>query len=122
MMLFGVNSWIQSSTETFASQAAVVPARRPQLGVLRAGIATALVALVLMVGMAHPTETAAYKSTSTVCTTLEAGFNYASDMALAAQRAGDTKGLNYWTKITFGLQGVYLDLNCSYSYYEGPAA
>jgi hypothetical protein len=122
MLLVGMNSWIQSSTGAIAPDA--VPSstrstRRP--GALRAGIATALVALALMVGIAHPAETAAYKSTSTVCTTLEAGFNYASDMALAAQRAGDGKSANYWIKISFALQGTYLDLNCSYGNYEGQA-
>ena len=72
--------------------------------------------------MAQPSGAGAYKSDSIVCTTLEAGFNYASDMALAAQRAGDTKTANYWIKISLGLQSTYLDVNCSYSFYEGPAA
>ena len=123
MLLVGMNSWIQSSTGEVAlhsTNSLKHPSRHP--GVLRAGIATALVALTLMVGFGHPAETAAYKSDSMVCTTLESGFNYASDMALAAQRAGDAKSANYWIKISFALQGTYLDLNCSYGYYEGPAA
>jgi hypothetical protein len=95
------------------------PAHRT--GMLRAGIVTALVAVALMVGIVQPAETAAYKSTSTVCTTLEAGFNYADDRYTAAYRAGDFKSANYWGNISLGLQGAYLDLNCSYSDYEGAA-
>src|SRR5215207_6968538 len=111
MLLVGMNSWIQSSNGTVAPPLTPAPTKpKRHARTLRAGIATALVALMLMVGIAHPAETAAYKSTSTVCTTLESGFNYAGDMYGAASRAGDTKGMNYWSKISFSLQGIYLDL------------
>ncbi len=123
MLLVGMNSWIQSSRTIDApDRASRNPKPVPRRGLLRAGIATALVALTLLVGFGRPAETAAYKSTSTVCTTLEAGFNYASDMAIAAERAGNVKSANYWKSISLGLQGVYLDLDCSYGFYEGPAA
>jgi hypothetical protein len=119
MLLVGMNSWIQPSTGTVAPLQSTQPARHSRT--LRAGIATALVALALMVGIVHPAETAAYKSTSTTCTTLEAGFNYAGDQYTAAYRAGDFKTANYWATISSSLQGIYLDLNCSYSDYEGLA-
>lgn len=123
MLLVGMNSWIQSSR---GMDAPVGVSHKPgptrRTGMVRAGIATALVALTLLVGFGRPAETAAYKSTSTVCTTLEAGFNYASDMAIAAERAGNIKTANYWKSISIGLQGIYLDLDCSYGFYEGPAA
>ena len=123
MLLVGMNSWIQSSRTIAApDRASRNPKPVPRRGLLRAGIATALVALTLLTGFGRPAETAAYKSTSTVCTTLEAGFNYASDMAIAAERAGNVKSANYWKSISLGLQGVYLDLDCSYGFYEGPAA
>src|SRR5687768_5014465 len=86
MLLVGMNSWIQSSTETVAppkEPRSTKPARH--LGTLRAGIAMALVALMLMVGIVRPAETAAYKSESLVCTTIEAGFQYTFDKALAAK-------------------------------------
>lgn len=123
MLVVGMNSWIRSS-----NNAAVPPSSHPASragshpNALRAGIAVALVALALAIGVVRPAETAAYKSSSTVCTTLEAGFNYAGDMYTAAQRAGDTKTMNYWMKISMSLQGIYLDLDCSYGNYEGPVA
>ena len=49
----------------------------------------------LMVGIVRPADTAAYKSESLVCTTIEAGFQYTFDKALAAKVVGDTKGFEY---------------------------
>lgn len=123
MLLVGMNSWIRSSNDAAAPLPAhPVSLARSHPNALRAGIAIALVALAMTIGIVRPAETAAYKSNSTVCTTLEAGFNYAGDMYTAAQRAGDTKTMNYWAKVSSSLQGIYLDLDCSYSNYEGPAA
>ena len=122
MMRFGVNSWTQTSPTAPSIDFPTAKRAKPRSGVIRAGLATGLVAFALITGFARPAETAAYKSDSLVCTTLEAGFNYAGDMYVAAQRAGDTKSMNYWIKISSALQGTYLDLNCSYGYYEGPAA
>ena len=122
MLLVSLNSWIQSSRGINAPQRAShdsLPA--PRLGVLRAGVAIALLAFAMMVGIARPADTAAYKSTSVACTTLEAGFNYASDMAIAAERAGNFRAGSQWRDISLGLQGIYLDLNCSYGFYEGTA-
>lgn len=68
-----------------------------------------------------PREAAAYKSTSLACTTLESGFLYADAQAQRARMNGDSKGVDYWSKIGMSLQSVYLSLNCSYSFYEGPA-
>ena len=49
MLLVGMNSWIQSSSEIDAHPPATRPVKTaPRSGVLRAGIATALVAIVLL--------------------------------------------------------------------------
>lgn len=113
MLLVGMNSWIQSSSGTVARERAARepgPVRRP--GVLRAGIATALVALTLLVGFGRPAETAAYKSESLVCTTIEAGFQYTFDKALAAKVVGDTKGFEYWNTIAQAAQSLWYDAGC----------
>ena len=113
MVLVGMNSWIQSSTGTAVPQPAPSTkraARRP--GVLRAGIATALVALMLIVGFGRPAETAAYKSESLVCTTIEAGFQYTFDKALAAKIVGDTRGFDYWNNLAQAAQGLWYDAGC----------
>ncbi|HET9660410.1 MAG TPA: hypothetical protein VFP05_08760 [Thermomicrobiales bacterium] len=113
MLLVGMNPWIQSSIRTVAPERASHAARlvrRP--GALRAGIATALVALMLLVGFGRPAETAAYKSESLVCTTIEAGFQYTFDKALAAKLVGDTKGFEYWNNIAQAAQGLWYDAGC----------
>ena len=113
MMLTGMNSWIQSATGASASQTALShehPSRHP--GRLRAGIAAALVALTLLVGIGRPSETAAYKSESLVCTTIEAGFQYTFDKALTAKLAGDTQGFEYWNGIAQAAQGLWYDAGC----------
>ncbi len=109
MMLIGMNSWIQSSTGAPAPSSKR-PRRHP--GALRAGIATALVALTIMVGFGRAADTAAYKSESLVCTTIEAGFQYTFSNALGAKAAGDTKGFNYWNKIAQATQGLWYDMGC----------
>ena len=79
---------------------------------LRAGIVAALLALIFMVGFGRPAETAAYKSESLVCTTIEAGFQYTFDKALAAKAVGDTKGFDYWNNIAQSAQGLWYDMGC----------
>lgn len=113
MMLTGMNSWIQSATGGSDSHPGFAPKRsalRP--GAARAGIAAALVALTLLVGIGRPAETAAYKSESLVCTTIEAGFQYTFDKALDAKLAGDTKGFEYWNGIAQAAQGLWYDAGC----------
>jgi len=70
------------------------------------------VALTLMVGFGHPAHTAAYKSESLVCTTIEAGFQYTFDKALDAKLVGDTKGFEYWNNIAQTAQGLWYDAGC----------
>lgn len=113
MLLVGMNSWIQSSTEAIASLPAPSgkhPERHP--GTLRAGIIAALIALTLMIGLGRPADTAAYKTESLVCTTIEAGFQYTFDKALTAKLAGDTKGFEYWNNIAQAAQGLWYDAGC----------
>ena len=118
MLLVGMNSWIQSSTGTVAQQPAARTAKSaPRTGVLRAGVAIALVALALLAGTAHPAETSAKKSTSYTCTTLESAFNATSKAYEVAVANGMTDKANLYLNTTFWLQGIYLDLNCSF----GPA-
>jgi hypothetical protein len=93
MVLVGKNSWSKTSTGALAPHpvpSSTLPGRRT--GALRAGIATAAVALTLVMGFGHPATTAAYKSEGLVCTTIEAGFQYTFDKALDAKLVGDTKG------------------------------
>lgn len=114
MMLVGMTSWIQSSTGAPAVQqqpVAPIPKRRP--GLVRAGVATALLALALIAGVAHPGETLAKKSTSPTCTTLEAGFNYAGRAAVTARLNGLNEQAENWTNMSNYLQSLYLDLDCS---------
>jgi hypothetical protein len=113
MGLVGMNSWIRTSTSAVAPRPAPstkLPGRRT--GALRAGIAAALVALTLMVGLGHPADTAAYKSESLVCTSIEAGFQYTFDKALDAKMLGDTKGFEYWNNIAQTAQGLWYDAGC----------
>jgi hypothetical protein len=105
MMLTGMRTSFHSSHAPENS-----PAHRP--GKLRAGIALALVALTLLVGFGRPAETAAYQSESLVCTTIEAGFQYTFDKALAAKVVGDTKGFEYWNNIAQAAQGLWYDAGC----------
>lgn len=113
MLLVGKNSWLPASTGTVAPRPApssTHPWRRT--GALRVGIATAAVALTLMVGFGHPATTAAYKSEGLVCTTIEAGFQYSFDKALDAKLVGDTKGFEYWNNIAQTAQGLWYDAGC----------
>jgi len=120
MLLVGMNSWIQSSTGTAVPLSA--PSARPtrqSSGALRAGIATLLVALTLLVGFGRPAETAAYKAdtaasqpASLVCAGIEAGFQYTFDKALTAKISGDTKGFEYWNTIAQAAQGLWYDAGC----------
>jgi hypothetical protein len=82
------------------------------IGRLRAGIAIALVALTLMVGFGRPAETAAYKSESLVCTTIQAGFDYAFSKALKAKVEGDTAGFNTWNTIAHGANDLWFSAGC----------
>lgn len=79
---------------------------------LRAGIATALIALTLSTGFVRPGETAAAKPDSMVCTTLEAAFQYTFSNAAAAKLAGNTQGFTYWNKIAQSTQGLWFDMGC----------
>ncbi len=118
MLLVGMNSWIQSSTEIDAHPPATRPVKTaPRSGVLRAGIATALVAIALLAGTAHPAETSAKKSNSFTCTSLESAFTAASKAYEVAAANGLTDKANVYLNTTFWLQGIYLDMNCS----VGPA-
>lgn len=113
MLLVGMNSWIQSSTGVVAPPSA--PAgkgrvRRP--GALRAGIATALVALTLLVGFGRPAETAAYSSDSLACTTIQAGFDYTFSKALKAKAEGDTAGFNTWNALAHGANDLWFSMGC----------
>ena len=113
MLLVGMNPWSQTSTRAVAPKSA--PSSKllsRRTGVLRAGIATAAMALTLMVGFGHPAHTAAYKSESLVCTTIEAGFQYTFDKALDAKMVGDTKGFEYWNNIAQTAQGLWYDAGC----------
>lgn len=113
MLLVGRNSWIQSSNGTAASPPAPsgkLAVRRP--GALRAGIAIALVALTLMVGFGRPAETAAYKEDSMVCTTIQAGFDYAFSRALKAKVEGDTAGFNTWNTLAHGANNLWFSAGC----------
>ena len=113
MLLVGKNSRSQTSTGAVAPNpvpSSNLPWRRT--GALRAGIATAAVALTLMVGFGHPADTAAYKSESLVCTTIEAGFQYTFDKALDAKMVGDTKGFEYWNNVAQTAQGLWYDAGC----------
>jgi len=105
MLLTGTRSSSHSSHAPEKS-----PAHQP--GKLRAGITIALVALTLTVGFGRPAETAAYKSESLVCTTIEAGFQYTFSNALGAKAAGDTKGFTYWNNIAQATQGLWYDMGC----------
>jgi hypothetical protein len=113
MLLVGMNPWTQSSAGTGAPSpvpSGKLPVRGP--GTLRAGIAIAMVALMLMVGFGRPAEAAAYKTESLVCTTIEAGFQYTFDKALAAKLVGDTRGFEYWNNIAQVAQGLWYDAGC----------
>ena len=113
MVLVGMNSWIQSSRGTGAPERASReprPVRRT--GLLRAGIATALVALTLLVGFSRPAETAAYKEESLVCTTIQAGFDYAFGRALKARAEGDTAGFNTWNTLAHGANDLWFAAGC----------
>lgn len=113
MVLVGMNSWIQSSRGTGAPERASHeprPVRR--IGLLRTGIATALVALTLMAGIARPAETAAYKSDSLVCTSIQAGFDYAFGRALKARAEGDTAGFQTWNALAHGAHDLWFDAGC----------
>jgi hypothetical protein len=113
MMLTGMNSWIQSATGGAVSHPGFAPKRSAlHPGAARAGIAAALVALTLLMGIGRPAETAAYKSESLVCSTIEAGFQYTFDKALTAKLAGDTKGFEYWNGIAQAAQGLWYDAGC----------
>ena len=99
MLLVGMNSWTQASTGTAVPPSAPSARQtRARSGALRAGIASALIALTLMVGFGRPAETAAYKSNSLVCTTLEAGFNYAGDMYITTVKAYE-KNTTAWAAV-----------------------
>ena len=113
MLLVGMNSLIQSSTGAVAPSPAPSgkrPVRRP--GALRAGIATALVALTLLLGFGRPAEIAAYKSESLACTTIQAGFDYAFSKALKAKAEGDTAGFNTWNAIAHGANDLWFGAGC----------
>ena len=112
MMLFGVNSWIQTSSPAPSIEPPTSNRARPRSGVIRAGLATGLVAFALIAGVARPAETAAFKSESLVCTSIEAGFQYTFDKALNAKLAGDTKGFGYWNNIAQSMQGLWYDAGC----------
>lgn len=109
MLLKGTHSRIQSSTDANDSSINRTVSRP---GALRAGIATALVALTLLMGFGRPSDTAAFKSESLVCTTIEAGFQYTFSNALGAKAAGDTKGFNYWNTLAQGAQSLWYDMGC----------
>jgi hypothetical protein len=113
MLLAGKNPWSQTSTGAVAPNPAP-SSKRPsrRTGALRAGIATAVVALTLVAGFGHPANTAAYKSESLVCTTNEAGFQYTFDKALDAKMLGDTKGFEYWNNVAQTAQGLWYDAGC----------
>ncbi len=114
MLLVGMNSWLQSSTTGHHPMPVQGKARPVQrIGILRAGIATALVALALLAGLAHPNETSAKKSTSYTCTTLESMFTATSKAYEVAIANGMTDKANQYLNTTFWLQGIYLDLDCS---------
>ncbi len=81
-------------------------------GKLRAGIATVLIALTLLVGFGRPAETAAYKEGSLVCTTIQAGFDYAFSKALKAKVEGDTAGFNTWNTIAHGANDLWFSAGC----------
>ena len=108
MKLIGMHSWITSTGSSAPSSKQSVS----HPGALRAGIATALVALTLLVGFGRPADTAAFKSESLVCTTIEAGFQYTFSNALGAKAAGDTKGFTYWNTIAQATQGLWYDMGC----------
>ena len=113
MLLVGMTSRIQSSTGTAVPPSAPSARQtRQRSGALRAGIATALVALTLLVGFGRPAETAAYKSDSWVCTTIEAGFQYTFSKALEAKVVGDTRGFDYWNNLAQSAQGLWYDAGC----------
>jgi hypothetical protein len=84
------------------------------------GTVTAGIALTMLVGF-NSGHAGAYKSVSTTCTTLEAGFNAADAAAAAAHRKGDAAGAAAWGSLSLTLQQIYLNLNCSYGNYEGLA-
>lgn len=109
MPLIEKSSWTRSSTGALAPSST-----RPVSNGngLRAGIVIALVALTLTIGFGRPAHTAAYQPDSLVCTTIEAGFQYTFDKALAAKGAGDTKGFTYWNKIAQGAQSLWFDMGC----------
>lgn len=79
---------------------------------LHAGVATLLIALTLLAGFGRPAETAAYKDGSLVCSTIEAGFQYTFDKALAAKVVGDTKSFEYWNAIAQATQGLWFIAGC----------
>lgn len=114
MLPVGMNSWLQSSTG-MAQAGPTHPATRPvqRTGVLRGGIAAALVALALLAGIAHPGDASARKSTSFTCTTLESMFTATSKAYEVAIANGLTDKANQYLNTTFWLQGIYLDLDCS---------
>ena len=82
------------------------------LPVKPSAVTTALVALTLLMGFGRPADTAAYKSESLVCTSIEAGFQYTFDKALDAKLVGDTKGFEYWNNIAQAAQGLWYDAGC----------
>lgn len=109
MAHIGIISFDRPSTDTPAPASTRHGSRR---NALRAGIATALVALMLMVGVARPADAATYKSDSLVCQTLEAAFQYTFSNAAAAKLAGNTQGFIYWNKIAQSTQGLWFDMGC----------
>lgn len=113
MLLTGMTSWIQAPNGSATQPPATGVAKAPRKGMLRAGIAIALVALALVAGMAQPAETSAKKSTSTTCTTLESMFTAASKAYEVAAANGMPEKAEIYLNTTFWLQGIYLDLNCS---------
>ena len=81
-------------------------------GKLRAGIATVLIALTLLVGFGRPAETVAYASDGMVCTTIQAGFDYAFSKALKAKVEGDTTGFKTWNAIAHGANDLWFSAGC----------
>lgn len=119
MMVHGVNSWIRSAgnmreTNGFSRQT------RDRRGVLRAGIAGALLTLTLFGGVVHPAETSAKKSDSFTCTTLESMFTATAKAYEVARSNGMTEKAEQYLNTTFWLEGIYLDLDCSVGVYEPP--
>ncbi len=110
-----------SSRSSIAAHDSAFPAVRDSstrsLAGIRAGLAALLVAFALLAVVLHPGEASAKKSTSITCTTLEGMFTATSKAYEVAVANGMTEKANLYLNTTFWLQGVYLDLDCSF----GPA-